>query len=44
MMQAYSMPVLIILLYVLPSLAGIDPVSWYLDATAYGLGGLLLGA
>lgn len=44
MMQAYSMPVLIILLYVLPSLAGIDPVSWYLDATVYGLGGLLLGA
>jgi Zn-dependent protease len=44
MMQAYSMPVLIILLYVLPSLAGIDPLSWYLDATAYGLGGLLLGA
>lgn len=42
--QAYAMPVLIGVLYVLPSFLGIDPVGAYLDFTAGNLYDLLLQA
>ena len=40
--QAYAMPVLIAVLYVLPSFLGLDPVGAYLDFTAGNLYDLLL--
>lgn len=42
--QAYAMPVLIGVLYVLPSFLGVDPVGVYLDFTAGNLYDLLLQA
>ncbi len=42
--QAYAMPVLIGVLYVMPSFLGIDPVGAYLDFTAGNLYDLLLWA
>ncbi|WP_232202854.1 site-2 protease family protein [Olsenella sp. oral taxon 809] len=42
--QAYSMPILLVVLYVLPGLLGFDPLSSYLRATAIRLAGHLLGA
>ena len=42
--QAYAMPVLIGVLYVLPSFLGIDPVGAFLDFTAGNLYDLLLQA
>ena len=42
--QQYAMPILIVVLYVLPSLLGFDPLGIYLDATAGRLYGLLIGA
>lgn len=42
--QAYAMPVLIGVLYVLPSFLGVDPVGAYLDFTAGNLYDLLLQA
>ena len=41
--QHYAMPILMILLYVIPSVLHIDPVGIYLDATAGRLADLLLG-
>ncbi len=43
-MQGYSMAILLVCMYVLPQYLGIDPIGWVLDATAYPLIGLLLGA
>lgn len=40
--QHYSLPILIVLLYLLPSLAGVDPLGSYLDATAGRLTDYLL--
>jgi len=41
--QQYSMPILMILLIVVPYVApSIDPISWYMNATAYNLAGLIL--
>lgn len=42
--QAYAMPVLIAVLYVLPSFLGIDPVGAYLDFTAGNIYDLLIAA
>lgn len=42
--QAYAMPILIAALYLVPSLLHVNPVGAYLQATAFGLYGLLLGA
>lgn len=41
--QRYSMPILMILLYVLPGFVGFDPLGVYLDVTAGNLAGVLLG-
>ncbi len=41
--QHYSMPILMIALYILPSMLRIDPVGIYLDLTAGNLAQLLLG-
>lgn len=41
-LEQYAMPILIVALYVLPSLLRVDPVGAYLDATAGCLYGLLL--
>lgn len=41
--QHYSMPILMILLYVVPSVLGFDPIDFYLEATAGSLANLLLG-
>ena len=41
-LERYAMPILIVALYVLPSLLRVDPVGAYLDATAGGLYELLL--
>lgn len=42
--QRYSMPILIIVLYLVPMLLHVDPLGIYLDATAGNLYSLLLGA
>lgn len=42
--QAYSMPILLVVLYILPAVLGFDPLSSYLRVTALRLSGLLLGA
>ncbi len=42
--QAYAMPILLAVLYVLPSFLSIDPVGWFLDLTAGNLYDLLLQA
>ena len=41
--QAYSMPILIALFYLVPMVFGVDPLSWYLDATAGNLLDFLIG-
>ena len=41
--QRYSLPILMILLYVLPGYIGFDPLGVYLDATAGSLADVLLG-
>ncbi len=41
--QQYSLPILMILLYVLPGFIGFDPLGVYLDATAGNLANILLG-
>lgn len=41
--QNYSMPILLVLMYMLPSVVGVDPIGLYLDATAGNLASLLLG-
>ena len=41
--QQYSLPILMILLYVLPGFIGFDPLGVYLDATAGNLADALLG-
>lgn len=41
--QQYSLPILMILLYVLPGFIGFDPLGVYLDATAGNLANVLLG-
>ncbi len=42
--QRYSMPILIIVLYLVPMLLHVDPLGIYLDVTAGNLYSLLLGA
>lgn len=42
--QAYAMPILIIVLYLVPSVLGVDPLGWVLQQTAGRLTGALLGA
>lgn len=41
-LQQYAMPILIVVLYLVPSMLRVDPVGMYLDATAYRLLDLLL--
>ena len=41
--QQYSLPILMVLLYVVPMVLGLDPLGIYLDATAGRLADLLLG-
>jgi Zn-dependent protease len=41
-LQSYSLPILIAVLYLVPMVARVDPLSAYLDATAGGLFDLLL--
>ena len=41
-LQQYAMPILIVVLYLVPSMLRIDPVGMYLDVTAYRLLDLLL--
>lgn len=41
--QRYSLPVLMALLYLVPTVLHVSPVSWYLDATAGNLCDVLLG-
>ncbi len=41
--QRYAMPVLLCLMYVVPTLLHIDPLGWYLGATAGNLYGIFLG-
>ncbi|MBO7674434.1 MAG: site-2 protease family protein [Atopobiaceae bacterium] len=41
--QHYALPVLMVLLYVVPMVLHMDPVGWYLDATAGNLLDVLLG-
>lgn len=41
--QRYSLPILMVCLYILPSILGVDPLGIYLDATAGNLADLLLG-
>ena len=38
------MPILLVVLYVLPSVLGFDPLGMYLDATAGNLATLMMGA
>ena len=40
--QRYSMPILIIVLYLLPQITGIDLIGWYFDFTVYPLMNALL--
>ena len=40
--QRYAMPILIIVLYLLPSLTGIDIIGWYFDLTVYPILNALL--
>lgn len=40
--QRYSMPILIIVLYLLPNITGIDLVGWYFEFTVYPLMNALL--
>ena len=40
--QRYSMPILIIVLYLLPSITSIDLIGWYFDFTVYPLMNALL--
>lgn len=42
--QQYGMPILLVVLYVLPSVLGFDPLGMYLDATAGNLATLMMGA
>ena len=39
--QHYAMPVFLILVFILPQVLHVDPIGWYLRATAYGLLGVL---
>lgn len=41
--QRYSMPVLLVALYVLPLIGGFDPLGTYLDATAGNMLNLMMG-
>lgn len=41
--QSYAMPILLIVLYVLPTVFRVDPLGWYLDVTAGNLAYLFLG-
>ncbi len=41
-LQQYAMPILIVVLYLVPSMLRIDPVGIYLDATAYRILDLML--
>lgn len=41
--QHYSLPILMVVLFILPSVLHFDPLGLYLDATAGNLAGLLLG-
>lgn len=41
-LQQYAMPILIVVLYLIPSMLRIDPVGIYLDATAYRILDLML--
>ncbi|MCC6103424.1 MAG: site-2 protease family protein [Olegusella sp.] len=41
--QRYSLPVLLIVLYALPMLFGVDPLGAYLEATAGNMAALLMG-
>ena len=41
--QRYSLPILMVVLYVLPGYLHFDPLGIYLDATAGNLAHLLLG-
>lgn len=43
-LEAYAMPILIVLLYVLPGLLHVDPLGAYLNATAGGLYDLMWAA
>lgn len=42
-LQQYAMVLLIVVLYVLPTFLGVDPLGAYLDATSGSLFGLLMG-
>jgi Zn-dependent protease len=42
--QRYSLPILLLLLYIVPTVFGIDPLGIYLNATAGNLYDILLGA
>ena len=41
-LQQYAMPILIVVLYLVPSMLRVDPVGIYLDATAYRILDLML--
>ena len=41
--QHYAMPVLLVLLFVVPSIVGFDPIGWYLHHTAGTLVYVMLG-
>lgn len=41
--QSYSMPILLVVLFVLPSVFHIDPIGAYLNTCVFGLAKLLLG-
>ena len=41
--QRYSMPILLAVMYLLPTVLHFDPLSWYLNATAGNLSNLFLG-
>ena len=41
--QSYSMPILLVALFILPSVFHIDPIGAYLDTCVFGLAELLLG-
>ncbi len=42
--QAYSLPILIAVLYLVPMVTGVDPLGAYLNATVYAAFNFLLGA
>ncbi|MCH3968303.1 MAG: hypothetical protein LKE50_06785 [Atopobiaceae bacterium] len=42
--QRYSLPILLIVLYLIPMVTSFDPLGIYLDVTAGNLYSLLLGA